>query len=78
MKPQTPTSAAGERRYVRRVSAAIAQRRDASLRRRRGRFSTGIEQRPGRARQAPARELRRRLHGEQMIRLSLVTPTTSL
>jgi hypothetical protein len=46
MNVRTPTSAAGERQYVRRVSAAIEQRRDASVRRRRGRFSTGIEQWP--------------------------------
>jgi hypothetical protein len=46
MKVQVPISAAAERRYVRRVSAAIDQPRDAAPRRRRGRFSTGIEQRP--------------------------------
>ena len=46
MKVQTSSSAVGERRFAHRVSAAIEQRRDASVRRRRGRFSTGIEQQP--------------------------------
>src|SRR5215207_9482295 len=64
MKMQTPTSAAGERRYVRRVSAAIERRRDASVTRRRGRFSTGSEQRPD----TPAKlRLGRYSHGAEQL-----------
>ncbi len=46
MKAQTSPPATAQEQYLRRVVAAIEQRRDASGRRRRGRFSSGNEQRP--------------------------------